>query len=301
MQVYAGTSAETCRGIQLDDNLTANLIGLIHHLDEKCEDFHATGLKSVPCIAEHEHFETPGHHCSCSDSRKLASNLPSPRLGNNMAQQFILTEATSADCEAIAVIEFSACASDPGFSTIFPHGATPTLLADYVGRFQSDLADDPTCHMYVVRESASSEVVSFATWHFFPDRTQEEIDAQMLLDDFHLPEDANREAGNLLIRNGLRKRHELMGRKAYAYLAATGTALGWRRQGAASLLLTHGLFMADRQGLSTYVEGTLVAKGLYGKFGFVEVDRLKLEVGPWKQGEYWNVCMARPANNGLSD
>jgi GNAT superfamily N-acetyltransferase len=218
-----------------------------------------------------------------------------------MSQQFILTEARDDDCSAVAMIEFDACASDPGFSTIFHQGATPTVLEDYTRRFRNDLRDDPTCHLYVVRDSASGEIVSFATWHFFPERTQNEIDEQMLLDDFNLPEDSNREAGNLLIRNGLRKRHDIMGTKAYAYLAATGTALKWRKQGAASLLLQHGLFMADRQGLASYVEGTPVAKALYGKFGFVEVDQLRLELGPWKQGEYWNVCMVRPAKDVSSN
>ena len=212
-----------------------------------------------------------------------------------MSHQFILTEATEADCEVIAKIEFEACADDPGFKTIFHKGATPAVLEDYTRRFQKDLKDDPTCHMYLIREAQSGQIASFATWHFFPERSHEDIDEQLLIDDFQLPEDANREAGNRLIRNGLRKRHELMGTGAYAYLAATGTGLKWRRQGAASLLLEHGLFMADRQGLPSYVEGTPVAKRLYSKFGFVQVDQLKLEISPWKQGDYWNVCMVRPS------
>lgn len=212
-----------------------------------------------------------------------------------MSRQFILTEATVDDCSAIARIEFEACGSDPGFITIFPKGATPTILEDYTRRFKQDIEEDATCHVYVVREAQSGEIASFATWHFFPEKTQDDIDKQMLMDDFHLPEGANIDAGNRLIRNGLRKRHEIMGKGAYAYLAATGTALKWQRQGAASLLIEHGLFMADRQGLTSYVEGTLVAKNLYSKFGFVEVDRLRLDLDPWKQGEYWNVCMVRPA------
>lgn len=212
-----------------------------------------------------------------------------------MPHQFILTEATRDDCEAIARIEFEACGEDPGFSTIFHKGATPAVLKDYTQRFEKDLTDDPTCHMYVVREAATKEVVSFATWHFFPQRHQDEIDEQILIDDFHLPRDANHEAGNQLIRNGLRKRHDLMGVLSYAYLAATGTLLRWRRKGAASMLLEHGLFMADRQALPSYVEGTPAAKMLYGKFGFTEVSKLKLEVSPWKEGEFWNVCMIRPA------
>lgn len=212
-----------------------------------------------------------------------------------MAPHFTLTEAREDDCEAIAKIEFEACGDDPGFSTIFSRGATPAVLEDYTRGFRIDFKNDPTCHMYIVRDSGSNETVSFATWHFFPARHQDEIDQQILTDKFHLPEDANREAGNQLIRNGLRKRHEIMGTQPYAYLAATGTSLKWRKQGAASMLLEHGLFMADRQAIPSYVEATPVATSLYGKFGFAEVDKLKLEVSPWKEGEFWNVCMVRPA------
>lgn len=211
-----------------------------------------------------------------------------------MASYFILTEAREEDCEAIANIEFEACSKDPGFSTIFPQGATPAVLEDYTRRFRGDLENDPTCHMYLIRDSYSNAVVSFATWHFFPERHQEEIDEQMLLNEFHLPQDANREAGNQLISNGLRKRHEIMGTKPYAFLAAVGTSLKWRKQGAASMLIEHGLFMSDRQSLPTYVEGTAVAASLYAKFGFAVVDELKLTLSPWKDGDFRNVCMVRP-------
>ena len=212
-----------------------------------------------------------------------------------MPPNFILTEVREYDCEAIAKIEFEACSDDPGFSTIFPKGATPAVLEDYARRFRHDLENDPTCRMYLIRDLDSGEVVSFATWHFFPERRQDEIDEEMLLDDFHLPEDANREAGNQLIRNGLRRRHEIMGYQPYAYLAATGTSLEWRKQGAASMLLQQGLLIADRDGLPSYVEGTPSATKLYRRFGFADVGKIRLDCSPWKEGIFFNVCMRRPA------
>jgi GNAT superfamily N-acetyltransferase len=224
------------------------------------------------------------------------SDLHPFRTSSKMGSNFILTEARQDDCEAIAEIEFEACSDDPGFSTIFPNGATPVVLKDYARRFRNDLENDPSCHMYLIRDlDSGGAIVSFATWHFFPERQQSEIDEEMLLDDFHLPEDANREAGNRLIRNGLRKRHEIMGPRPYAYLAATGTSSNWRKQGAASMLLQQGLLIADRNGLPSYVEGTPSAMKLYRKFGFADVEHIKLDCSPWKEGEFFNVCMRRPA------
>lgn len=212
-----------------------------------------------------------------------------------MPPKFILAEAREGDCEAIAKIEFEACSEDPGFSTIFPRGATPAVLEDYARRFRHDLANDPTCHISVIRDVDSGELVSFATWHFFPERRRVAIDQELLQDDFHLPEDANREVGNRLIRNGLRRRHEMMGFQPYAYLAATGTSRPWRKQGAASMLLQHGLLIADRDRLPSYVEATPSATTLYRRFGFADVGKIRLDCSPWKEGIFFNVCMTRPA------
>lgn len=213
-----------------------------------------------------------------------------------MPPNFILTEAREEDCEAIAKIEFEACSHDPGFSTVFSNGATPAVLEDYARRFRNDLKNDPTtCHIYLIRDSDSGDAVSFATWHFFPERQQHEIDEEILLGDFHLPEEANRELGNRLISNGLRKRHEIMGPQPYAFLAATGTTLKWRKQGAASMLLQRGLLVADRHALPSYVEGTPSAANLYRRFGFAEVGKIRLDCSPWKEGDFFNVCMRRPA------
>lgn len=226
---------------------------------------------------------------------------------------FILLPAQPADCEAISFVEFAACAEDPGFSTIFPHGATPETLQNYTQRYQSDLKYDPTCHIMVVKDVETGEVASFATWHFFPEREQDETDNEMLVDDFHLPSDANVEAGNRLIRNGIRKRHEIMGTRSYACrshdhltsllsadaspdLAAIGTSLKYRRQGAASLLLEWGTKVADEYCQPAYVEGTPAGISIYRKYGFEHVDRLRLELSPWMHGDFWNVCMIRPTS-----
>ena len=78
-------------------------------------------------------------------------------------------------------------------------------------------------------------------------------------------------------------------------LAAVGTATKYRKQGAASLCLEWGTAYADKKGLPGYVEGTPIGTGIYRRFGFEVVDRVKLELSPWNDGSFWNVCMVRPA------
>jgi hypothetical protein len=70
-----------------------------------------------------------------------------------------------------------------------------------------------------VTDNKTAELAGFAIWHFLPERSQDQIDAEMLNEEVDLPSDANKEAGTVLIRNGYRKRHEIMGGKAYACMS----------------------------------------------------------------------------------
>ena len=209
---------------------------------------------------------------------------------------FILSPAKEGDCENIVRLQFEACTEDPGFSVIFPHGATPDSVAMFT---QSNIDDmqDPTCHIMKVTDEATGDLASFAMWYFIPEKSHDQIEEEMLNEDVQLPSDANLEAGKLLIRNGHRKKHEIMGGRAYAYLAAVGTSKKYRKQGAASLCLEWGTRLADEKGLPGYVEGTPSGIGIYQKYGFEVVDKLRLELSPWNEGDFWNVCMIRPAQN----
>ncbi len=121
---------------------------------------------------------------------------------------FVLLPASPSDLEAIARVQFEACASDHGFSVIFPKGATLASITHLVHSYENDMENDPTCYIMIVKEAMSGEVASFAIWHFYPPRTQDEVDREMLIDDFPFPSDANKELGNRLIHNSIRKRHE---------------------------------------------------------------------------------------------
>jgi len=129
---------------------------------------------------------------------------------------FTVAAATPDDCESIVRIEFAACAEDPGFSVIYPKGATARVVDHYTRQMQNDLANDPTCAIMVVKDRDTGALVSFATWHFFDNWHQDDLDREWRTDDWNLPADANAEAGNRLIGNGIRRRHEIMSTQAYA-------------------------------------------------------------------------------------
>lgn len=54
-----------------------------------------------------------------------------------------------------------------------------------------------------------------------------------------------------------------------------------------------GLERADDRGLAVYIESTPQALQLYERHDFKEVSQFKLELAPWKEGEYFNKCMVR--------
>ncbi|EXJ86048.1 hypothetical protein A1O1_06417 [Capronia coronata CBS 617.96] len=211
---------------------------------------------------------------------------------------FVVLPATPSDLEAVAHVQFAACASDHAFPVIFPRGATSTSLTHMVKSYENDMYSDPSCHIMVVKEAMSGEVASFAVWHFYAPQSQDEIDEEMLTREFPLPADSNKELGSRLLHNSVRKRHEVVAanigaERPYAFLAAIGTSPKYQKQGAGSLLLDWGLERADDRGFATYVEASPAAVRLYRKQGFAEVDRLPLEISPWKDGEYVNLCMVR--------
>ncbi|KAK6380747.1 hypothetical protein LTS17_004947 [Exophiala oligosperma] len=123
---------------------------------------------------------------------------------------FVLLPASPSDLESIVRLQFKACADDQGFPVIFPKGASLSSITHLVHSYENDMENDPTCFIMIVKEAMSGEIVSYAVWHFYPPRSQEEIDLEMLVENIPLPIDANQELGNRLIRESTRKRHEVV-------------------------------------------------------------------------------------------
>ena len=74
---------------------------------------------------------------------------------------------------------------------------------------EDEMEQDPTCMFMLAKDAMTGEVAAYAVWHFFPLRSHEQIEREMLTDKVPLPVDANIEAGNLLIPKSIRKRHEV--------------------------------------------------------------------------------------------
>ncbi|EXJ77805.1 hypothetical protein A1O3_10034 [Capronia epimyces CBS 606.96] len=206
---------------------------------------------------------------------------------------FVVLPATPSDLEAVARLQFDACASDHAFPVLFPRGGTLTSITHFVNSYGNDMENDPSCHIMIVKEALSREVVSFAIWHFYPPRSQDEIEEEMLIHEFPLPSDSNKELGNKLLHASIRKRHEVVATNIGAERPYACTSPQYQRQGAGSLLLDWGLERADDRGLATYVEASPAAVRLYQRHGFKEVDRLALDLLPYKEGDYVNLCMVR--------
>lgn len=61
-------------------------------------------------------------------------------------------------------------------------------------------------------------------------------------------------------------------------------------KGAGSLLLQHALEHVDADGVEAYLEASPVSVALYQRFGFEEVDSVRVMI---KGQEYVNLCMIR--------
>lgn len=123
---------------------------------------------------------------------------------------FVVLPATPSDLEAVARVQFAACASDHAFPIIFPRGPTLTSITHLLNSYENDMENEMSCHIMVVKEALSREVAGFAIWHFYPPRSQDEVDEEMLIQEFPLPADSNKELGGKLLHSSIRKRHEVV-------------------------------------------------------------------------------------------
>ncbi|RMZ88654.1 hypothetical protein DV736_g4113, partial [Chaetothyriales sp. CBS 134916] len=212
----------------------------------------------------------------------------------------VVVPATPDDVGAIGRLQFEACANDAGFQTIFPQGATAASLQYVITSMENGMDHDLTAHLMLVKDSMTGEIASYAQWHFLPPRSQEDVDQELLVDTFPWPGDANAEAGNMLVRNATRKKHEVVGKwfssgSPFAYLSVVGTAPKYRSQGAASLLVKWGTDRADDYNLPAYLEASQSGYSVYQKYGFEEVDHLTVQISQWGGQNFVNYCMIRPS------
>lgn len=228
----------------------------------------------------------------------------------------VVVPANPDDLEAVARLQFAAWEQDKPFRAIFPKGLTPDTLQHTMVQLENDMDNDLTQHLMLVKDALTNDVVAYAVWHFYPLRGQHEIEREMLTDHFPLPRDANHEVGNRLIHNGVRKHHEMvskhfghgaphacmlidplhyLGLIRREVLSAIGTSPHRLKQGAASMLVRWGVERADDLHIPCYVESTPAARNVYAKYGFREIDQLKIEA-PIDE-EISHFCMIRQGSD----
>ena len=123
---------------------------------------------------------------------------------------FVVVPASFDDLEAVTRVQFDAWKDDVAFGLIFPKGPTPDTVQHTVNQLENDMYNDLTRHLMLVKDAMTHEIAAYAIWHFYPQRSHDEIEREMLTDHFPLPRDANLEVGNRLIHDGVRKHHEVV-------------------------------------------------------------------------------------------
>lgn len=126
---------------------------------------------------------------------------------------FVAIPANPEDLPTIAHAQYESCASDAGFSVIYPKGPTAEAIQHTVARMDNEMDEDPTCMFMIAKDAMTGDLAAYAIWHFYPLRSYDQIEREMLTDKFPLPKDANIEAGNRLIHLSVRKRHEVVARE----------------------------------------------------------------------------------------
>ena len=69
-----------------------------------------------------------------------------------------------------------------------------------------------------------------------------------------------------------------------------------QRKGLGSMLLKHGLALADAEGKKTYIEASETGHPLYLKFGWKDIDLLSIDAAKWgvKQAPCYRIMTRDP-------
>jgi GNAT superfamily N-acetyltransferase len=72
----------------------------------------------------------------------------------------------------------------------------------------------------------------------------------------------------------------------YIFVDILGTDPAWQRQGVGKLLMEDEVCkVADQKGIPVWLEATQEGRGLYQKLGFVEKEKIWVDLGRWENGQ----------------
>lgn len=182
-----------------------------------------------------------------------------------------LRPATLSDVMALAEVYFSAFSKDPISILVFPRG--PSSLKFWTDMLTEELTD-PTTHYLCIYDSSlpSAPIISFGKWNS-PAAPLQEMSSLPTW-----PDDSDTELANHFFGTLFKKHVEIMGDRKHWYLETLATRKEHQGRGAARMLIRWGLEKADEDMMEAFLEGSPEGKPIYEKYGFVEKDRLVVDL-----------------------
>jgi len=216
--------------------------------------------------------------------------------------EFQVHSITPADLPSMISIYISAFSLEYVNSYAMPPATcTPARKTRWLHDRFSGFFSKPELHMYKVVESGTGKTVAWSRWCFPYTLTAEEREERRREKEqeerdvlegrrTEYPEGANVEVCKALF-GGLRvMREKYMDPSQHYFVHLVATDPDYQRRGLATMLLRHGLALADADNMRTYIEATASGHPVYLKLGWKDVDRLDIDLKKWgieEPGYHW--------------
>ncbi|WQF81316.1 Putative GNAT domain, acyl-CoA N-acyltransferase [Colletotrichum destructivum] len=181
----------------------------------------------------------------------------------------ILEPVTLEDVTALTEVWFAAFAHDPAINRLWPD--TPLVRAWWDGANRSDIVAKPFQRFVKVVDPniadarGGARIAAWAKWDTsMPGQRGRRYPPWC--------EDMPGKVCDAFIESEERERGRLMGEENHYYLDTLVTHPDYQRRGAGSMLLKWGCELADENGVGAYVDSSKAGRGLYERFGFLDMS-----------------------------
>ncbi|KAJ0108912.1 hypothetical protein J7T55_005455 [Diaporthe amygdali] len=191
-----------------------------------------------------------------------------------------------ADLEEAVRIEIWGNPEDDMQRVLFERDRTPQAAAKLLERRRRTFLHDKHATFLKVVDPATNGIMAWATWHFCPALSEEEVAKGPVSFEWPLPQ----------WYDSLHHfRYEVMKGRPHYLLGMIVTSPDYRRRGAASLLMQWGIEKADERGVEIYLESSLAGRPLYEKFGLRTLKVFDFDMAQLGHvGIDTHTCMLRP-------
>ncbi|MCJ1398876.1 hypothetical protein MMC11_002077 [Xylographa trunciseda] len=144
---------------------------------------------------------------------------------------------------------------------------------------------DPSNHYLLVTELAAEKAVAYVWWQQAKGRTSAQW-AETYANRYR-PKEMNKALMDATSGVRFLKRAKILGEQDVFILKELYVRPEFQRRGLGGKLVAWGVQKADELGLLSYTEASPKGLGLYLKHGFLEVDRVTVDLEPWggKKGD----------------